>query len=77
VADGKTYGRGTLDDKQGVIGLLEAAEQLLAENFQPGRTIVFAFGHDEEIGGGRAQPLSRSAWRSWIYILSGWWMRAA
>jgi carboxypeptidase PM20D1 len=51
VADGKIYGRGTLDNKQGVIGWLEAAEQLLAQGFQPQRNIVFAFGHDEEITG--------------------------
>lgn len=51
VADGRVYGRGTLDDKQGVISLLEAAEQLLAEGYQPTREIVFAFGHDEEISG--------------------------
>ena len=51
VEDGKIYGRGSLDDKVGMIGLLEAAEELLAEGFSPRRTIVFAFGHDEEIGG--------------------------
>ncbi|MFT7049386.1 MAG: carboxypeptidase PM20D1 [Halioglobus sp.] len=51
VADEKIYGRGTLDNKQGVIGWLEAAEQLLAEGFQPQRKLVFAFGHDEEISG--------------------------
>jgi len=51
VADGSVYGRGTLDDKQGVISLLEAAEQLLVEGYQPAREIVFAFGHDEEISG--------------------------
>jgi carboxypeptidase PM20D1 len=51
VADGRIYGRGTLDDKQGLLGLLEAAETLLAEGFAPRRTIVFAFGHDEEISG--------------------------
>jgi carboxypeptidase PM20D1 len=51
VADGRIYGRGTLDDKVGVMGLLEAAEQLLAAGFSPGRTIYFAFGHDEEISG--------------------------
>lgn len=51
VADGKIYGRGTLDNKQGVIGWLEAAEQLLAQGFQPQRNLAFAFGHDEEIGG--------------------------
>ena len=51
VADGRIYGRGTLDDKVGLLGLLEAAELLLAEGFTPRRTIVFAFGHDEEISG--------------------------
>jgi len=51
VADGSVYGRGTLDDKQGVISLLEAAEKLLVEGYQPAREIVFAFGHDEEISG--------------------------
>lgn len=51
IADGFIWGRGTLDTKQGIIGMLEAAEALLAKGFQPKRTIMFAFGHDEEIGG--------------------------
>jgi len=51
VADGRIYGRGTLDDKVGVLSLLEAAQELLAEGFEPRRGIVFAFGHDEEISG--------------------------
>ena len=59
VADGKIYGRGTLDDKVGVIGLLEAAEQLLVEGFVPRRTVVFAFGHDEEIGGSGASAIAQ------------------
>ena len=51
VADERIYGRGTLDDKEGLLSILVAAEALLAEGFAPRRTIVFAFGHDEEIGG--------------------------
>ncbi|MCX8071215.1 MAG: M20 family peptidase [Candidatus Binatia bacterium] len=51
IAGGFIWGRGTLDDKFTVIGVLEAAERLLAENFQPERTVFFGFGHDEEIGG--------------------------
>lgn len=51
VKDGFIWGRGTADDKINLISIMEAAEKLLAEGFQPARTIYFAFGHDEELGG--------------------------
>lgn len=51
VKDGVIWGRGTLDDKVSVFALLESMEHLLARGLKPERTIYFAFGHDEEIGG--------------------------
>ena len=45
------YGRGALDDKLNLIGQLEAVEYLLRTNFQPRRTVLLAFGHDEETQG--------------------------
>lgn len=51
IRDNIIWGRGTIDDKFTVVGLLEAASMLLEEGFQPERTIYFAFGHDEEVGG--------------------------
>jgi carboxypeptidase PM20D1 len=51
VADGWVWGRGAADNKATVIAVLEAVESLLAEGFQPARTIYLAFGHDEELGG--------------------------
>lgn len=51
VKNGYIWGRGTLDDKVSVLGILEAAELLLKENFKPERSIYFAFGHDEEVHG--------------------------
>lgn len=47
------WGRGAVDDKASVIGILEAVEQLLKENYQPQRTVYLCFGHDEEITGRR------------------------
>lgn len=61
IQDGFILGRGTLDDKIAVVATLEAAEMLLKQGFTPNRTIYFAFGHDEEIGGGNgAQQIA--AW---------------
>lgn len=51
VKDNFIWGRGTLDDKVSAMGVLETAEILLKENYEPQRTIYFAFGHDEEVGG--------------------------
>jgi len=51
IAEGYIWGRGTLDVKSGVMGILEAVEALLQGGFQPKRTVYIAFGHDEEIGG--------------------------
>lgn len=50
-ASGFLWGRGSLDDKISVVGILEGAELLLASGFQPQRTVLLAFGHDEELGG--------------------------
>lgn len=52
IADGFVWGRGTIDTKGSLVAMVMAADMLAAENFQPKRTIMFAFGHDEEIGGG-------------------------
>lgn len=54
ISNNRIWGRGSLDDKSGVIGLMEAATHLINNNFQPKRTVYFGFGHDEEIGGGGA-----------------------
>jgi len=51
MADGFVWGRGTIDVKNGVIGILEAVEYLLKQDFEPERTVYLGFGHDEEIGG--------------------------
>ncbi|MGG3467548.1 M20 family peptidase [Neobacillus pocheonensis] len=51
VVDGRIWGRGTLDDKIGVIGILQAVDYLLKEGYTPERDMYFMFGFDEEIGG--------------------------
>ncbi len=60
VKDGFIWGRGALDDKHNVIGILEAVQLLLQENYRPDRTLYLAFGHDEEVGGDfGAQAIAR------------------
>ncbi len=47
------WGRGTLDDKVAMISIFEAVEKLLSEGFEPERTLMLSFGHDEELSGKR------------------------
>jgi carboxypeptidase PM20D1 len=49
--DGFVWGRGAWDNKGNLLSMLEAIEALLAEGFQPTRTIYLVAGHDEEVGG--------------------------
>lgn len=53
VADGYIWGRGAWDDKGNLLAQLEAIELLLAEGWQPERTIYLAYGADEEVSGFR------------------------
>ncbi|MCH8328385.1 MAG: M20/M25/M40 family metallo-hydrolase [Candidatus Marinimicrobia bacterium] len=51
VEGGYIWGRGAIDNKGGLMGIVEAVEHLLEGGFAPARTVYIAFGHDEEIGG--------------------------
>ncbi|KAF7327236.1 Gly-X carboxypeptidase [Mycena kentingensis (nom. inval.)] len=45
------WGRGSADDKSGLIGILSAVETMISLGFKPTRTVVLAFGFDEEASG--------------------------
>jgi carboxypeptidase PM20D1 len=51
ITDNFIWGRGTLDIKNQLVGIFEAAETLLQQGYRPERTILFGLGHDEETGG--------------------------
>ena len=55
VADGYVWGRGAIDDKGSLVALMEAANALVKSGWQPERTIIFLFGHDEEVSGSGAE----------------------
>lgn len=56
VANGFLYGRGALDDKLNLMGEMEAVEYLLRTGYRPRRTVLLAFGQDEEVQGSRGAP---------------------
>ncbi|XP_039393263.1 N-fatty-acyl-amino acid synthase/hydrolase PM20D1 isoform X2 [Mauremys reevesii] len=49
--DGFIYGRGTLDNKNSAIGILQALEFLLRRDYRPRRSFYIGIGHDEEVSG--------------------------
>uniref|UniRef100_A0A672MZ27 Probable carboxypeptidase PM20D1.2 n=1 Tax=Sinocyclocheilus grahami TaxID=75366 RepID=A0A672MZ27_SINGR len=49
--NGFIYGRGTIDNKQSVMGILQALEYLLEQGYTPRRSFYIGLGHDEEVNG--------------------------
>lgn len=57
IKDGELWGRGTLDTKCTLLGVMEAAENLIERGFVPANDVYFAFGGDEECMGGDAPAI--------------------
>lgn len=58
IAEGKLWGRGTLDTKCGLWAMLQAAEELAAAGFAPNRDIYFVSACTEETDGSGAKMIS-------------------
>ncbi|MBI1250464.1 MAG: M20 family peptidase [Alphaproteobacteria bacterium] len=75
IANGYVWGRGAVDDKGSLIAIFEGMEALLAQGFQPRRTVLLAFGHDEETLGGGASAiaalLQQRSVRPWFVLDEG------
>ncbi|MFC8943339.1 M20/M25/M40 family metallo-hydrolase, partial [Streptomyces griseoincarnatus] len=75
IRDGVVHGRGTLDDKGGLVAVLDAVETLLGEGFVPERDIWLFFGADQETAGESAQTAVRRMYelgvRPWLVIDEG------
>ncbi|GAB2463288.1 M20 family peptidase [Promicromonospora xylanilytica] len=75
IRDGAVHGRGTLDDKGGLVAVLEAVEALLNDGFVPERDIWLFFGADQEAAGQTAGIAVRRLYelgvRPWLVIDDG------
>ncbi|KAJ7035311.1 hypothetical protein C8F04DRAFT_1098842 [Mycena alexandri] len=58
------WGRGSSDDKSGLIGIMSTIETLVSKGFTPTRTFVLAFGFDEEASGLQGAGALGAAMRS-------------
>ncbi len=60
IAEGRVWGRGTLDNKGGLWAMLQAAEELAEEDFVPKRDIYFVSTCMEECDGSGADSISKA-----------------
>lgn len=68
LADGFVWGRGALDDKFNLLGIMEAVERLLKSGYKPKRTLYIACGHDEEVGGTGAKAITARLAKSGVRL---------
>lgn len=59
IADGKIWGRGTIDTKSGLFSMLQAADELAQAGFVPPRDTYFLSACTEETDGSGAERISR------------------
>lgn len=60
IADGKVWGRGTLDTKGGLWAMLQAADELAEQGYQPNRDVYLMSTCNEECDGTGADMISRA-----------------
>lgn len=60
IAEGRIWGRGTLDTKGGLFAMLQGAEELISEGFTPTRDIYFISTCTEETDGSGAKAIAAS-----------------
>ena len=58
IAEGKLWGRGTLDTKCGLWAMLQAAEELVSAGFVPARDVYFVSACTEETDGSGARTIA-------------------
>ncbi|MBN1777889.1 MAG: M20/M25/M40 family metallo-hydrolase [Clostridiales bacterium] len=56
---GEIWGRGTVDTKCTLLSVMEAAETLIGQGYEPQNDVYLAFGGDEELSGMSAQAMVR------------------
>ena len=59
IAENRLWGRGTLDDKGGLWAMLQAADELIREEFVPQCTVWFSSSSTEESTGRGAEEIAR------------------
>lgn len=60
--DGYFFGRGTIDNKAGVVSLMSTILRMRSEGFHAARTLVFAFVGDEETGMATTKLVAAHDW---------------
>lgn len=68
--DGYYYGRGTIDMKDGIVGITQALIDLKASGFKPTRDIIVFFTGDEETNGGGADK-GATEWKDKLNVEYG------